>query len=340
MIYSQSLSDQVDSILQTNYPNEGTGIAFLIAKDGSPVYRKAFGTANLEFDIPLIPEAVFQIGSMTKQFTAVGILILEEQGKLSVIDPVTKYIPDYPNGENLMIHHLLTHTSGIKDFSKMKAIQDIASADLSPKELIDFFKEEPVDFEPGTQFQYNNSGYVLLGYIIELVSERTYAEFIEQEIFQKAGMKDSRYASDREIIKNRANGYHKRQEWSNKMHISFNIPYASGALMSTLDDMLLWQSALNGNQIVSEETLQKAFTAYPLNDGSFISYGYGWHIKEMNGEPTREHGGSIFGFKSMGVYFPVQDLYVLGLTNCDCISPTQITRDIAALALANFLKSE
>lgn len=335
-LHSQSLSVKVDSILQSNYPEEGSGIGFLIAKNGKAVYRKAYGLANLELNVPLSPESVFQIGSMTKQFTAVAILMLNDQGKLALTDQVSKYIPDYPNGDKIDIHHLLTHTSGIKDFTKIKAIREIATTDLSPKELVAFFKDEPVDFEPGSQFQYNNSGYVLLGYLIELISEKSYEDFIEQDIFQKLGMKDSRYANDSEVIRNRAYGYHQKGEWRNKMHISFNIPYASGALMSTLDDMLRWQNALNGSALLPQETLQKAFTPYSLNDGAAITYGYGWHIKEIGGTPTREHGGSIFGFKSMGVYFPEQDLYVLGFTNCDCISPTQLSRDIAELALTYY----
>ncbi|MCG6186920.1 serine hydrolase domain-containing protein [Maribellus maritimus] len=339
-VFSQSLENRIDSILQEKYKSDAPGAVFLVAKDGVPVYRKAFGKANIELNVDLNPEAVFQIGSMTKQFTAVAILMLEEAGKLKVTDDITKFIPDYPtHGKKITIHHLLSHTSGIKDFTRMKSIMSIAKKDLTPKELVDFFKNEPMDFEPGEKFQYNNSGYVLLGYIIELVSGMTYEDFIQNNIFVKADMKDSRYASDREVITNRAYGYQQNGDiLLNKMHISFNIPYASGSLMSTAEDLLKWQNAINNNLLVSGKTIELAFTNYTLNSGEKINYGYGWHLREIDGFSDREHGGSIFGFKSMAVYVPEMDIYVVGLTNCDCNSPTQVTRDIAVLATNYFLK--
>lgn len=336
---SQTLKTQIDSVITTVFKdkNEPGGV-FLVAKDGNPLYRKAFGKANLELNVPMKPNNVFQIGSMTKQFTAVAIMMLEEQGKLNVSDAISKYIPDYPNGSNISIHHLLTHTSGIKDFTKMKSIMTIAKKDLTPKELVDFFKDEPVDFEPGEQFSYNNSGYVVLGYIIELVSGNTYEDFIETNIFEKLSMNNSRYANDREIVKNRAYGYHNRGAFTNKMYVSLSIPYASGSLMSTVDDMLTWQEAINDNLLVSQSTIDKVFRKNTLNNGTPFTYGYGWHLKAIDGEPTREHGGSVFGFKSMGVYVPSLDIYVIGFSNCDCNSPTKATRDIVALLINNLKK--
>ena len=329
--WAQIPTAKIDSLLQALFKPDGPGGVFLVAKDGKPIYRKAFGKANLELNVPMTPDNVFQIGSMTKQFTAMAIMMLEEEGKLNVDDAVSKYVPDYPNGDHLKIHHLLTHTSGIKDFTKMKSIMGIARKDLTPKELVDFFKNEPVDFLPGEKFDYNNSGYVLLGYIIEIVTGDTYENFVEKNIFDKVGMKNSRYANDREVIKNRAYGYHNRGEFTNKMYISLSIPYASGALMSSVDDMLLWQNAINDHALITESTTNKVFTNYTLNNGEHINYGYGWHLKTIDGVETREHGGSIFGFKSMGVYVPSLDVYVLGFSNCDCNSPTKVTRKIAAL---------
>ncbi|HPF51629.1 MAG TPA: serine hydrolase domain-containing protein [Draconibacterium sp.] len=330
---SQSIEKEIDNTLCEKYSGDNPGAVFLIAKDGKVVYRKAFGKANIELDVNMKPENVFQIGSMTKQFTAIAIMMLEEAGDLNVTDEITKYIPDYPTlGKTITIHHLLTHTSGIKDYTQMKALRDIAEKDLSPKELIDFFKNEPMDFEPGEKFQYNNSGYVLLGYIIEQVSGMSYEDFIEKNIFQKIGMDDSRYASDREILKNRAYGYQKYDDiLLNKMHISFNISYSTGSLMSTVDDLLKWQEAIKNDLLVSEKTKKRVFTNYTLNNGEKINYGYGWHMKEIDGMSSYEHGGSIFGFKSMAVYLPEKDIYVVGLTNCDCNSPTQVTRDIASV---------
>ncbi|WP_281322937.1 serine hydrolase domain-containing protein [Flavobacterium aestivum] len=335
--FSQNIESKVDSIILKEFKDtNGPGGVFLISKKGKPVYKKAFGLANLELDVKLFPKDVFQIGSMTKQFTAIAILILEEQGKLSVNDPISKFIPDYPKGNSIKIHHLLTHTSGIKDFTKMKTISEIAQKEIAPKEMVDFFKNEPVDFAPGEKFEYNNSGYVALGYIIELASKEKYEDFIKKNIFDKIGMNDSYYASDRKIIANRAYGYHKKSNgYVNKTVINFSVPFSSGSLMSTLDDMLKWQNALNQNLLLQPANLEKAFTKYSLNNGEKIEYGYGWHLKNINGVPTREHGGSIFGFKSMAVYIPDEDTYVLGFSNCDCNSPTQVTRDIAKLVIEN-----
>lgn len=336
-IFSQAqvFEAKIDSLIQTEFnENEGVGGVFMVAQNGKPIYLKAFGKANVELNINLTPESVFQLGSMTKQFTAISILMLEEQGKLSVNDSISKYISDYPNGNKITIHHLLTHTSGIKDFTKMKTLRDIAQKEMTPKMMVDFFKNEPVDFAPGEKFDYNNSGYFLLGYIIELVSGETYEDFIEKRIFQKIGMENSFYNNDRQVIKNRASGYHKKENgYVNKTIISYSVPFASGSLMSNAADMLKWQNALNQHLLLSEKFSKKAFTKYKLNNNEEFTYGYGWHIKEINGIPTREHGGSIFGFKSMGVYIPNKDIYVLGLSNCDCHSPTQITKNIAAMVL-------
>ena len=336
---STGLNKQIDNLLNEKFQPNNTGAVFLVSKDGRPIYKKAFGKSNLELSINMKADNVFQIGSMTKQFTAVSILMLYEQGKLTLNDNIAKYLPDYPNGENITLHHLLTHTSGIKDYTKMKAIMSIAKKDHSPQELVDFFKNEPVSSNPGEVFKYNNSGYVLLGQIIEVTSGKSYEEFVEKYIFEAIGMKDSRYANDREIIKNRAYGYHNRGQFTNKMMISLTLPYAAGSLMSTVDDMLNWQQAINKNILVKQSTIDKAFTKYSLDNGEQFTYGYGWHLKDLAGMSIREHGGSIFGFKSMGVYVPSLDVYVVGLTNCDCNSPTKITRDIAELVIKSELSN-
>lgn len=335
-IHTKRYEKKIDSIIQTEFGNENEpGGVFLITRNGKNLYRKAFGKANLELNVDMTPENVFQIGSMTKQFTAVAILMLEQQGKLTVSDPISNYVKDYPNGNKITIHHLLTHTSGIKDFTKMKSISSIAQKEMKPEEMVDFFKNEPIDFAPGEKFDYNNSGYVILGYIIELVSGTSYEDFIKKNIFDTAGMSHSYYASDRKVILQRAYGYHKKEQgFVNKTVISFSVPFSSGSLMSTVDDMLKWQQALLQNTLLNSTETQKAFQKYKLNNGEEFTYGYGWHLKEINGTPDREHGGSVFGFKSMGVYIPSEDIYVIGFSNCDCHSPTEVTRNIAKATLS------
>ncbi|PKP28460.1 MAG: serine hydrolase [Bacteroidetes bacterium HGW-Bacteroidetes-18] len=334
-VFTQNINSEIDKLILTEFKDKnGPGGVFMVAKNGNPIYQKAFGKANVELDVDLTNEYVFQLGSMTKQFTAVAILMLEEQSKLNTKDTISKYIPDYPSGNKITIHHLLTHTSGIKDFTKMKSLKDIAQKEMKPIMMVDFFKNEPINFAPGEKFEYNNSGYVLLGYIIELVSGESYEDFVEKHIFQKIGMNQSGYATDRQIIKKRAYGYQEKETgYVNKTIINFSVPFSSGSLMSTLNDMLKWQNALNQNILLNAENTNKAFSKYKLNNGEEFAYGYGWHIRDINGTPTREHGGSIFGFKTMGVYIPSEDIYVIGFSNCDCNSPTQITQDIAKLTL-------
>ena len=334
LTYSQTLNSKIDSLLEEKYKPNDPGAVFLITKKGKIIYQKAFGLADIELNSSMKVESVFEIGSITKQFTAMAILMLYEQGKLKLDDEITKFIPDYPtNGNKITIHHLLTHTSGICSFTDMKSINEISKKDLTPVELIDFFKNEPMDFKPGEQFKYNNSGYVILGYIIELLTGKSYGDYIEQNILQKIGMESSIYASHKKIIKNRASGYQDKNGYINCTYISFTIPYSSGSLMSNAEDMFKWQQAIRNNLLISKQTTEKMFKNYNLNNGEKINYGYAWHIKEINGVPTNEHGGSIFGFKSMSVYIPSEDIYVIGLTNCDCNSPTQVTRQIAEFAL-------
>jgi len=306
-IAAQTFEAKIDSILSSKYESIAPGAVFMIVKDTNVIYKKAFGLANLELNTPVKSESIFEIGSMTKQFTAISILMLMEKGKLNLNDEITKFIPDYPTkGKTITIHHLLTHTSGIKSYTRMKALNDIATKDLTPIELIDFFKNESMDFNPGEKFRYNNSGYIILGHIIESISGQSYANFIEEHIFKKLGMTSSLFASHRKIIKNRAYGYQKKEDYINARHISFTLPYAAGSLMSNVDDMLIWQTALNQDKLVSKKTVEKAFTNYTLNNGDFINYGYGWHIKEINGVTSREHGGSIFGLNRWQYIFLVK----------------------------------
>ncbi|MDC6385549.1 class A beta-lactamase-related serine hydrolase [Flagellimonas taeanensis] len=331
---AQDLESKIDQVLETKFESNGPGAVFLATKNGKIIYNKAFGLSNLELQVPMQTDNVFEIGSMTKQFTAVSILMLMEEGKLNLEDSITKFIPDYPtHGHRITVHHLLTHTSGIKSFTSVKGLNAIAQNEMEPMEVIDFFKDEPMDFAPGAEFKYNNSGYVLLGYIIEKVSEMSYEDFVEQRIFNRLGMASSRYASHSEVVPKRASGHHKKEDYINARHISFSIPYASGSLMSTVADMFTWEEAIKNHVLLNKETTQLAFTNYTLNNGDPIHYGYGWHVKEMEDMFSYEHGGSIFGFKSMGVYFPDGDIYVIGLSNCDCNSPTEVTREIAKIIL-------
>lgn len=332
---AQNLEKDIDAIVSSMYTAQDPGISILVAKNGKPIYRKAFGKANLELGVPLQPENVFEIGSITKQFTAVAILMLEEQGKLNIEDEITKYIPDYPTkGKTITVHHLLNHTSGIKSYTGMDSFMKLTRNDMTPKEIIDVFKEEPLDFDPGTEFKYNNSGYILLGYIIEVVTGDTYENFIEKNIFEKIGMKNSYYGSMSELIKNRASGY--KQEGANFLnadYLSLTLPYAAGSLMSTVDDLLKWQQAISANTFIKRTSLEKAINGSTLNDGEEINYGYGWSKVNIQGAKGYAHSGGIFGYTTNGIFLEEENVYIIGLTNCNCKNVRDITIKVAATVI-------
>lgn len=331
---AQSIEIQIDNLIKKQFKSNETGVSALVAKNGKVIYRKAFGKANLELDVDMTSDNVFQVGSITKQFTSVSILMLLEEGKLNLEDEITKFIPDYPTkGQKITVHHLLTHTSGIKSYTAMQSFGEIFTIDQSPLKFIEFFKNEPMDFNPGEKYMYNNSGYFLLGYIIEKVSGMSYSKFIQERIFEKIDMKNSYYGSQTKLIKNRASGYQKREVFSNAQYISLTLPYAAGSIMSTVDDLFKWQTAITNDVFVKEVTIDKAFTNYTLNNGDKINYGYGWSIDELNNVPTIEHGGAIPGYLSMGVFVPSKNVYVIVFSNCGCKSPTNVALEIAALAI-------
>lgn len=334
-ISAQSLEQQFDELLQKNYKADTPGATALVYKDGEILYRKAFGMANMELEVPMKPENVFELGSITKQFTSVSILMLMEQGKLSLEDEITKYLPDYPTkGKKITIHHLLNHTSGIKSYTDMENFMSITRMDKSPKEIIDVFKDQPMDFDPGEQWHYNNSGYIVLGYIIEEVSGKTYADFISENIYVPLKMNNSYYGSKSTLIMNRASGYMPIKEgYKNADYLSMSLPYAAGSLMSCVDDMLLWHKAVHNNTLISAESKAKAFTNTSLNNGKSAHYGYGWQVNEINGAVSIEHGGGIFGYITQGVYVPSENVYVIILTNTNGASPQDSAIKMAALAI-------
>jgi CubicO group peptidase (beta-lactamase class C family) len=342
--FSQNLEEQITNYIhEENFDTTSPGLSVLVAKDGKTIYAKGFGMADIENNLKVEPKHVFEIGSITKQFTAVSILMLEEQGKLSVNDEITKYIKDYPTqGKIITIHHLLNHTSGIKSYTNMPDFFKHARTDVTPTELIDIFKNEPMEFDPGTQYNYNNSGYILLGHIIEVVSGQSYADFIKTNIFDTLNMTNSYYGSMTQLIPNRARGYSKTDSgYQNANYLSMTIPYAAGSIMSTTEDLLKWQNAMSANTLISKTSLENATNGSKLNQGEAIPYGYGWIKGDVRGSTTYEHSGGIFGYSSNGIFLPEENVYVIGLTNCDCGNVGAITTNIAAIALGKpFPKKE
>jgi CubicO group peptidase (beta-lactamase class C family) len=311
------LGRYADQLLSRAYPAGEPGAAVLIAKDGQILLRKGYGMANLELGVPMRPDMVFEIASVTKQFTAAAILLLEERGKLSVNDDLTKYLPDYPtHGRKITIDHLLNHMSGIPEVTALPEWWPRRREDLTTSQLIDLFKNKPLDFNPGEKQAYSNSGYILLGAILEKVSGKTYEDFIEQEIFAPLGMKRSRYGHQDEVVPDRAAGYDVGEEgYKVAEYISLNQAYAAGGLLSTVDDLALWAQALTSERLLKAKSLERMTTPPKLTSGEATSYAYGQGVVDENGTRIFEHGGGIPGFNSELLRSPDQRLLVIILTN-------------------------
>ncbi len=338
---TEDLAAYADRLLAAAYPADQPGAAALVMKDGQVVLRKGYGMANLELGVPVSPDMVFEIGSITKQFTGAAVLLLQEQGKLRVEDDLTKYLPDYPtHGETITVEHLLTHTSGIVSYTGLPEWLPRVREDMKVEDVIALFKDKPLEFKPGEKNRYNNSAYFLLGAVIEKASGKTYEQFIEEEIFQKLGMKHSRYGHAEEIVPLRAAGYSRddKGDYRHAMYLSMTQPYAAGSLMSTVDDLALWDRALAGETLLQKASLDRMFTSAKLVSGKPIRYGYGLVLYELEGRQVMEHGGGIFGYVSFLLRVPEEKLVVAILSNNDSTSPDDLALSITAKALGKPLE--
>jgi D-alanyl-D-alanine carboxypeptidase len=316
-ISNQELAQYADRLLAETYPADQPGATALIVRNGETVLRKGYGLANLELNVPMQPDMVLELGSVTKQFTGAAILMLQERGQLSVTDDVTKYLPDYPtHGQKITLDHLLTHVSGIPSYTGLPEWAAQWRQDVTVDQLIAIFKDKPLEFAPGEKWSYNNSAYVLLGAVIEKVSGKTYEDFIEQEIFAPLGMKRASYVNLRDVVPGRASGYDKQgDKYLNTQYLSMSQPYSAGALMSSVDDLALWDQALSNGKLLKKESLDRLFTPVKLTSGQTTKYGYGWSVWDFEGTRIIEHGGDIFGFSSMVTRVPSEKLLVVVLTN-------------------------
>lgn len=301
----------LDNYSQAEYKVKEFNGSILVMQNGKAIYKKSFGMADREWNVPNTADTKFRIGSVTKQFTAACILLLAEQGKLSVDDHLSKYIPDYPKGDSITIHMLLNHTSGIKNYTNLPEFWPKAILPLSTDSMIALFKNKPLDFSPGTKWNYSNSGYFLLGVIVEKVSGKKFTAYLEENIIQKAGLKNTGMDRLDSVLAFRAKGYDKNRQglWQQAMFISMEGPYSAGAMVSTVEDLYLWTKALHTNQVLSAASTQKMITPYMNN------YGYGIGVDSLKTHKRVSHNGGIPGFASYLAYYPADDLCVAVISN-------------------------
>jgi CubicO group peptidase (beta-lactamase class C family) len=326
------------SVAQKNYPQlldqymqaqttvRGFSGAVLVMKQNKVLLEKGYGLADREWNVANTAETKYRIGSVTKQFTAACILQLIEVGKLSLTDKLSKFYPDFPKGDSVTIHMLLNHTSGIASYTDIKDFMNVATLSLSKDSMISFFKNKPYNFSPGTKWSYNNSGYFLLGCIIEKISGLTYSEYLQKNIFDKLEMKNSGVDKLDSVLTMRARGYSRvGKKTINADYISMAWPFSAGVLYSTVGDLYKWDRALYGNKILSKESLQKMFTPGKSN------YGYGVIIDSLEGHPRIWHNGGIPGFSTNFTRFMNDDICTVVFSN------NESNTDFVAIALADIL---
>jgi CubicO group peptidase (beta-lactamase class C family) len=301
--------------------------AVLVARDGKVLLNKGYGMANVEWEIPATPTTKFRIGSITKQFTAAAILLLEQRDKLDVDDLVKKHLPDAPAAwDKITLHQLLTHQSGIPSYTSSPDYLPNMVRPLTTEQLVALFKDKPLDFEPGTKFNYSNSGYALLGFIIEKIAGEPYGQFVARNMFAPLGMKDTGYDTHAAVLPRRAAGYTLvNGELRNASYLDMSQPHAAGALYSTTEDLRRWTEGLLDRKLLSLESLRKMISAQKNN------YAMGMVVTETHGRQRLQHSGGINGFNGFLAFYPSTRTTIAVLSNVNGTAPDEIGEKLGAL---------
>ncbi|WP_052031854.1 serine hydrolase [Novipirellula maiorica] len=329
---TQTFVKQLDQKLDGVDASELPALSLLVARDGEVIYRRTIGLADLENEKAATAKTKFRIGSITKQFTAAAILRLVADEKLTLDDTLDQFLPTFSRGDEITIHHLLTHTSGIPSFTETAEFWQRVSQPTTDADVIASFQGLPLSFKPGTKYHYNNSGYFLLGHIVAQVSGKTFGDYLQDTFFQPLGMTDTGIHSPDLNLENEARGY-SLQDDSFQPALNWHMSQVggAGAMYSTVDDLMLWNEAVFSGQVLTSDLREKAFT--PYQNG----YGYGWLIGEHRGLRTISHNGGLNGFVSSLIRYPDQNLTVIALHNASPsvpeMTPESVTRKIAELFL-------
>ncbi|MFT4204462.1 MAG: serine hydrolase domain-containing protein [Chitinophagaceae bacterium] len=316
----------LDNYMQTqSKTNEFTG-SVLVAKHGKIIYKKAFGMADKEWKIPNKLNSKFEIGSLTKQFTAVCILQLAERGKLNLTDKLNKYFPDFPKADSVTIQMLLNHTSGIKDFLSISGFWRTTALPLAKDSVLAIIQKQPYDFSPGSKWNYSNSNYFILGCIIDKVSGKSYSDYVTENVIHKAGLKNTLVNRWDSVLLYRVKGYSKAiGGWKNANYTSMEIPFSAGAIVSTAEDLYLWENALFSNRLISVSSFTKMTTPYKEH------YGYGLYIDTFQHHFRISHGGNIFGFSSSLSCFSKEDIVIVVLSNEENTDAEKISNELSSI---------
>ena len=312
------------------------GLSIGVARKGQVIVAKGYGLADAEFGVPADKDTMFRIGSVTKQYTAAAIMRLVEQGKISLTDDLAKYIPEFPTqGNTVTIYNLLNHSSGIPSYTDIgEEWVKVQPLELTHEQMLALVKDKPFDFKPGEKWAYNNTAYYMLGMIIEKVSGKTYAEYLQEEFFTPLKLERTRYDSNSELMKNRAQGYSMRQgKLVNDKPLGMSQPYAAGSLISTGEDLVKWSMALTSGKVVKPESYKMMTTPFITLDGENTHYGFGLGIDDWEGRRCIRHGGGIMGFNSMLMWLPEEDVHIAVISNGEPLPSGRIANEIARAAM-------
>lgn len=318
---------RMDQIVSSYYHSKQFMGAVLVERGDQVLFDKSYGYANLEWDTPFTPDAKFRLGSLTKQFTAASIMLLQERGKLKTSDPISLYLPNIPAAwSKITIRNLLTHTSGIPNFTDVPDyVNRVALLPTTPEKEYLSFRDKPLDFQPGEKFSYSNSNYILLGMIVEKASGMKYTDFIQKNLFMPLHMDNTGMDSNARILHHRVYGYSldKNKTVVNADYADMTVPFAAGALYSTTRDLVTWNNALYGGKVLKPESLTEMTTPYKDH------YAYGLEVRTVNGHKDIEHGGGIEGFTTYLLYDSGDKLSVVVLNNLESGAPGEIAHQLA-----------
>jgi CubicO group peptidase (beta-lactamase class C family) len=331
-----NLAAQADATVKTFKQDAEFSGVVLIARNGKILFEKAYGQANREWNIPNTTRTKFRIASLTKQFTAAAILLLQEKRKLRVSENISQYIDDLPSEwRQITIHQLLTHTSGLPEYTSPPEVEKVFNlTGATPEQLLNLVRQQPIKFAPGKKFLYCNTGYLLLGMIIKKVSGSDYPSFLKQNILSPLQLDDTGYDIRPEILPRRASGYWmKNGRLENAGYVDASVPFAAGGLYSTVEDLYKWNEALATGRLLSADSQRAMFTPYPEAELAGMHYGYGVVLTEKFGQPRYFHGGGIQGFASSIERYPQSNICIVVLSNEDEVKSWDLATRLAGLLL-------
>ena len=332
----QSKADKIDKLLSTYSEYGQFNGTVLVAENGEVIYKKGFGLANMEWGIPNKPDTKFRLASITKQFTSMLIMQLVAENKLRLDVPISTYLPDYPKktSDVVTIHHLLSHTSGIPNYTDFYSFRDKMGDSHRPEQLVKIFTDSSLEFTPGERFQYSNSGYVLLGYIIEKITGKPYGEVLQNKIFGPLNMINSGYYTNNAVVKNKAAGYEKLgNKYENAAYLDMSFPFSAGGIYSTVEDLYLWDQALYTDKLLPNIYRDQLFKKH-ISTGGETYYAYGWELGNLYVGNTNEqvetinHSGGINGFNTLITRIPTDKILIVLLNNTGGAPLDEMTRSI------------